>query len=73
MEFDLGGFIWFRFLWGANAVRDLTEEELKLAPDGFSEYGFNRSGGVFFFNRDKGVAVIGGVDNLLSLLVVRQS
>ena len=48
-------------------MRDLTEEELKLAPDGFLEYGFNRSGAVFFFNRDKGVAVIDGVDTELKL------
>lgn len=48
-------------------MRDLTEEELKVAPEGFDEYGFNRSGQVFFFNRKLGCAVIEGIDEVLNL------
>ena len=41
-------------------MRKLTEEELRKCPDGFLEYGFNRSGGVFFFDRNRGVGVVCG-------------
>ena len=41
-------------------MRGLTEDELKRCPDGFLEYGFNRSGGVFFFDRSRGVGVVCG-------------
>ena len=34
----MGGSNWLGFLCGANAMRDLTEEELKLAPDWATHY-----------------------------------
>ena len=48
-------------------MKELSEEELRKCPDGFLEYGFNRSGGVFFFDRSRSVGVVCGDSRELKL------
>jgi len=40
MAFNLAGAFLFRFIWGENVMRDLTEKELKLTPDWAVKFDF---------------------------------